>query len=140
GQRRGTTRSSSKETVAESTLPAAHCPLPTAQWRFTLGRTDDELAQLIRQDRIDILVDLAGHTTDNRLCMFARKPAPVQVTCFGYPNTTGLASMDYRLTDAYGDPPGMTDRYHSEELIRLPDVGWCYAPYASPDVAPLPAL
>jgi predicted O-linked N-acetylglucosamine transferase (SPINDLY family) len=111
------------------------------QWRNTYNLTPDQVAELIRQDGIDILVDLAGHTTDNSLLAFARKPAPVQVTWIGYPNTTGLQAMDYRLTDAISDPPGQTESCHSERLIRLPKTFSCYcAPAESPAVGSLPAL
>src|SRR5262249_57541340 len=74
-------------------------------WRSTCGLTDDEVAERVRADRIDILVDLAGHTDKNRLLVFARKPAPVQVTWLGYLNTTGLTTVAYRLTDDLLDPP-----------------------------------
>jgi predicted O-linked N-acetylglucosamine transferase (SPINDLY family) len=109
------------------------------RWRAIVGSSDAEVAELIRQDSIDILVDLAGHTAGNRLLVFARKPAPVQVTHFGYMHTSGLATMDYRLTDACCDPPGMTERYHTEKLFRLPNIGWCYQPPACPEVGELPA-
>jgi len=108
-------------------------------WRSILGLSDTEAADLILQDEIDLLIDLAGHTAGNRLGVFARKPAPVQVTHFGYCDTTGLVAMDYRLTDACCDPPGQTERFHTEHLIRLPHVQWCYAPPPTPEVGPLPA-
>jgi protein O-GlcNAc transferase len=96
-------------------------------WRSILGLADGQVADLIHEDQIDILIDLAGHTGGNRLGVFARKPAPVQVTWLGYPNTTGLAAIDYRLTDALADPPGMTDTLCCERLIRLPQTAWCFA-------------
>jgi len=111
------------------------------QWRWTTGQADAQVAELIRQDRIDILVDLAGHTSDNRLLVFARKPAPIQVTYCGYPGTTGLTTMDYRLTDGYADPPGQTEHYHTEQLVRLPQTFLCFRPSPSaPPVGPLAAL
>ena len=84
--------------------------------------------QQVRDDRIDILVDLAGHIGGNRLLVFARKPAPVQVTYLGYQNTTGMSAMDYRLTDEHADPPGMTDALYTERLVRLPESFFCFAP------------
>jgi protein O-GlcNAc transferase len=96
------------------------------EWHRIVGCTDERVAQKIRQDRIDILVDLAGHTAGNRLRVFARKPAPVQVTYLGYPGTTGLSKIDYRLTDALSDPTGKTEFLHSEQLWRLPVCNWCY--------------
>ncbi|HEC05415.1 MAG TPA: tetratricopeptide repeat protein [Thiolapillus brandeum] len=97
-------------------------------WRWTSRLTDDQLCEQIREDRIDILVDLAGHTANNRLGVFARKPAPLSVTYLGYPNTTGLAAVDYRFTDAVADPPGLTDCYYTEELVRLDRGFLCYKP------------
>ncbi len=110
-------------------------------WREVAGLTDGQLADLVRADRIDVLVDLAGHMAAHRLTVFARKPAPVQVSYIGYPDTTGLATMDYRVTDSLHDPPGLTESYHTEELLRLDPCCWCYAPDdEGPPVAPLPAL
>ena len=110
------------------------------RWRNIAGLSDEAADALIRADAIDILIDLSGHTAHNRLTLFARKPAPVQATWIGYPNTTGMSAMDYRLTDANLDPPGMTERYHSEQLVRLP-VSACFSPAAaSPEVGELPAL
>ncbi len=97
-------------------------------WRDIVGLSDSQVAELVRGDRIDILVDLKLHTADNRLLVFARKPAPVQVTWLGYPGTTGLSTMDYRLTDPYLDPPGLFDDFYAEESLRLPDTFWCYDP------------
>ncbi|WP_392533022.1 tetratricopeptide repeat protein [Nostoc sp. C117] len=109
-------------------------------WRDVYNMDDDQLADLVRFDDIDILVDLAGHTGSNRLLMFMRQPAPIQVTYLGYPNTTGLANINYRLTDTWADPPGLTDEYYTEELIRLPRCFLCYQPSpTAPAVMDLPA-
>lgn len=110
-------------------------------WHRIAGRTDDEVAARIRADGIDILVDLSGHTRGNRMPLFARRVAAIQVTWIGYPNTTGLATMDYRLTDCWADPPGLTESLHSETLFRLPGGFLCFAPQReAPPVAPSPAL
>lgn len=103
--------------------------------RDIAGMGDAEAAQAIRADGIDILVDLSGHTAGHRLGVFARKPAPVQATYLGYPNTTGLASIDWRLTDACADPRGDGDAVHSERLARLPGSFLCFQPPPdAPDV------
>jgi predicted O-linked N-acetylglucosamine transferase (SPINDLY family) len=111
------------------------------RWRSTVRMSDQEIALLVQSDQIDILVDLAVHTANNELLVFARKPAPVQVTWLGYPGTTGLSTMDYRFTDPYIDPPGLYDDCYSEESVRLPDCFWCYEPLSGQTpVASLPAL
>ena len=97
-------------------------------WRNVVGHSDEQLAELIRRDRIDILVDLCMHMGRSRLLVFARKPAPIQACWFAYPGTTGLSTIDYRLTDPHLDPAGLNDRYYSEQSIRLPDTFWCYDP------------
>jgi predicted O-linked N-acetylglucosamine transferase (SPINDLY family) len=113
----------------------------TDEWHDIAGLGDSLVAQRIRDDRIDILVDLAVHTVGNRMLVFARRPAPVQVTMLGMPATTGLAAMDYRVTDPYLDPPGSGDENYAERLIRLPHRFWCYRPPdGTPQVQPLPAL
>jgi predicted O-linked N-acetylglucosamine transferase (SPINDLY family) len=97
-------------------------------WSETFGLSDEELAQRIREDGVDILLDLTLHLGMNRLLVFARQPAPVQATFAGYPGTTGLATMQYRLSDPYLDPPGLNDAFYSEETICLSDSFWCYEP------------
>ena len=109
-------------------------------WRNILCWSDEELAQKIRHDTIDILVDLAGHTSGNRLLGFAHKPAPVQATWIGYHATTGLPAMDYIIGDRYLIPPE-EERYYVEHVLRLPNAYLCFSP---PDVeltpGTLPAL
>ena len=108
-------------------------------WREINGLTDDDAAELIRRDAIDILIDCTGHMSDNRLPLFARKNAPIQVSWIGYPNTTGLPSVDYRFADNHTDPPGERPLF-SEKLVRLENGFCCFAPpHNAPPVAPLPA-
>ncbi len=108
-------------------------------FRRLVGLDDDRARAVILADRIDVLVDLAGHTAHNRLGVFAARAAPTQVTWLGYPGTTGVAAMDFRLTDAEADPPGAEDSC-SEALVRLETGFLCYQPPAdAPDVAPPPS-
>jgi predicted O-linked N-acetylglucosamine transferase (SPINDLY family) len=110
-------------------------------WRNTVGMSNPQIADLVRTDRIDILIDLTMHMGNGRLLLFARKPAPVQVAWLAYPGTTGLSTIDYRLTDPYLDPPGHNDEHYSEKSIRLPDTFWCYRPMTVElEINPLPAL
>ena len=110
-------------------------------WHDCLALSDAALAEQIRADRIDILVDLTMHMSDSRLLVFARKPTPVQVTYLAYCGTTGLEAMDYRITDVYLDPPDSDQTCYSEQSVRLPWTHWCYeAPAVAPEVNPLPAL
>lgn len=110
--------------------------------RVMAVKSDEEVAHMIRADRIDILIDLAGHTGRNRLGVIARQPAPVQMTWLDYLGTTGLDAMHWRITDAVADPPGQTEDIHSETLLHLPDTQWCWEPPtdSAPPVADLPAL
>lgn len=104
-------------------------------WIPCHGMNDQQLAERIYADGIDILVDLAGHSAGNRLLAFARKPAPVQVTYMGYPSTTGLRSIDYRITDHYAEPAGLSEHVNVETLWRLPEIFCCYgATHGSPAV------
>jgi len=112
-----------------------------SHWRDTSRRSHAQVAQLIRDDRIDVLVDLAMHAAGNRMLVFARKPAPVQVTYLAYCSTTGLDAMDYRLTDPYLDPSGEGDAMYSEQSIRLPETYWCYPRNdQAGEIAPPPSI
>lgn len=111
-------------------------------WNPLVMLTDEEAAARIRADRIDILVDVAGHTADCRPLIFARRAAPVQISWLGYPDTTGITEMDYRLTDAVADPPGDSDAWHTERLERLPNGFLAFRPSvdaARPAAAPFHA-
>ncbi|HWE04002.1 MAG TPA: tetratricopeptide repeat protein, partial [Tepidisphaeraceae bacterium] len=99
-------------------------------WRNIAGAPDAKVAQLIGADKIDILVDLTVHMANHRLLVFARKPAPVQISWLGYPGTTGLETMDYRLSDPFLDPPA-NDSFYAERTLRLADTFWCYDPMIS---------
>nr|WP_235024785.1 tetratricopeptide repeat protein [Caballeronia arvi] len=115
-------------------------------WRDVHELSDEALAKLIRDDRIDVLIDLTLHMSRCRPLLFARRPAPVQVQWLGYPGTTGSSAIRYRLTDPWIDPPGRpdVDARYSERSIRLPETFWCIDPRVTsteaPKVGPLPAL
>ncbi|HXD86920.1 MAG TPA: tetratricopeptide repeat protein [Urbifossiella sp.] len=104
-------------------------------WRPICRLSDATASEMIRADEIDVLIDLSGHTAGNRLSLFARQPAPMQATLFGYPATTGVKSIGYRITDAYADPPGETESLCVEKLLRLPEIAWVYRP---PEGVPTP--
>jgi protein O-GlcNAc transferase len=108
-------------------------------WRKILGLSDIQTADLIRQDRSDILIDLTMHMVGNSLLMFAQKPAPIQVTYLAYCSTTGLQTIDYRLSDPHLDPIGSDESVYSEQTFRLPETYWCYQPITTPpDIIPPP--
>jgi len=109
-------------------------------WRDIYGIDEKKVASIVREDKVDILVELTGHTANNKLGLMACRPAPVQATWIGYPNTTGLPTIDYRFTDSLADPSD-TGQKHVEELVRLPGCFLCYTP--SPEAGPVvetPAL
>lgn len=104
--------------------------LPSENWRHVVGSSACEVAKLIRDDGIGMLIDLAGHTADNRLDVMVLKPAPVQFTYIGYPNTTGLKAVDFLISDATVDPPDTEQEEFTERLVRLPGCFLCYSPPA----------
>jgi protein O-GlcNAc transferase len=115
----------------------------TDVWRDVARLNDAELAEVIRNDRVDVLVDLPMHMTGNRLRTFAERPAPVQLSWLAYPGTTGVDGIDYRLTDPHLDPPGDPSPAalpYSERSLWLPDTFWCYDPSSAEQVRELPAL
>jgi len=110
-------------------------------WRDIQNLSHAQLAQQIRADQIDLLIDMTGQTPRHRLQAFAEHPAPVQITYGGYPATTGLSAMDYRITDSFLDPPGQSESHNSETLLRLKGSFWCYSLHEpTPNVNQLPAL
>jgi predicted O-linked N-acetylglucosamine transferase (SPINDLY family) len=109
-------------------------------WKNIDDLDDDSAADLIRADEIDILIDLAVHTEGNRLPLFVRKPAPIQMTWLGYCSTTGLSAINHRISDAFADPTDADLAYYTEKTIRLPGAQFCYPPpHDSPPISPLPA-
>lgn len=126
--------------VARPDLMTEHMKVLADHWRDISGIPDDQVEKMVRSDGVDILVDLAGYTGGCRLGLFARKPAPIQASWLGYLDTSGLAAMDYRLTDGFVDQESQ-DQFYVESLIRLPGSFLCYKPLPeAPDVASLPAL
>src|ERR1039457_2240669 len=114
----------------------------SSEWRECAGMEDDSIVKMVRDDRIDIIIDLAGHTGARiRLPVFSKGAAPVQVTWLGYPNTTGLSNIEYRITDSVADPDGVSDPWYSERLVRLPHGFLCYQPpIDAPEVVPAPSI
>jgi protein O-GlcNAc transferase len=109
-------------------------------WRKIVNLADDQLDRLIRQDEIDVLIDLAGHTANNRLSLFARKPAPVQASWIGYPGTTGIKAIDYYIADKFFLPETTFATQFSEKLVYLPSTA-PYTPFSlAPSIESLPAL
>ena len=110
-------------------------------WRDVARLDDQQIADLVRQDQVDVLVDLSLHAVGNRLLVFARKPAPLQITWLGCPGTSGLDTIDYRVSDPWLDPDPADDRWYSEKTVRLPHCFWCYDPLSDqPEVNELPAI
>lgn len=110
-------------------------------WKSIVGMSDELVTQIIQQDGIDILIDLAGHTAGNRILLFAHKTTPLQISWIGYPATTGLSTIDYKIVDSHTDPPGKTEQYFTEKLLRMKDCFLCYTPDRdAPSVSLLPAL
>ncbi len=110
-------------------------------WRDASPLGDEPLAALVRDDRIDVLIDLSLHSSGNRLRVFAMEPAPVQITYLGYCGTSGIDAMRFRLSDPHLDPPQMDLCCYSEQTIRLPETYWCYAPGGlAPEPSPPPVL
>jgi protein O-GlcNAc transferase len=111
------------------------------EWRSIHRVSDVAAKELIEKDQIDIMVELNGYFGNHRLTLMARRTAPIQICALGYCNTSGLSAIDYRVTDARSDPPGVTDQFHTEKLLRLEDCCWCYEPWdKTPDLRPPPCV
>jgi predicted O-linked N-acetylglucosamine transferase (SPINDLY family) len=111
----------------------------TDHWRSVAHLAHAEVADAIARDGIDILIDLSGHSGIPAFDIFARRPAPLQAGWLGYLCTTGLTRIDYRISDPVADPPGASERYHTETLLRLPRVQWCYRLMVDVASSPAPA-
>lgn len=111
------------------------------KWHDISRLHDSDVYELVKSDRLDALIDLAGHSGFNRLPVLALKPAPKLVTWIGYANTTGLSTVDYRIVDSFTDPEGLTDSYNSEKLLRMPHCFLCFSDAQSfPEITALPML
>ena len=104
-------------------------------WREVADLSNDQLVAQIQADEVDVLIDLSGHTGGNRLPVFARQPAPLQITWLGHPATTGIPAIQWRITDHYAEPEGLTEHLNSEQLYRMPEVFCCYQPIVAPEPA-----
>ena len=111
---------------------------PNCKWVTIKGKSNTELSDLIKGDNIDILFDLSGHTGDNRLDTFVLKPAPIQISYCGYPGSSGIKAMDYRITDSIADSK-KSEKYYREKLLYMPDCFLNYTPSIGTDLVPLPA-
>ena len=109
-----------------------------AAWRNIFAQTDDAVVGQVADDRVDILLDLSGHTKGSRLSILSHRPAPVQASVFAYPNTTGMTAIDHRVTDPHSDPPGQTESLWAEQLERLPHTAWVYLPPLEVNAPPGP--
>lgn len=111
------------------------------EWRDIAGWSDAQTADKVREDGIDILVELSGQNAGHLLKVMARKPAPVLAGNQGYAHSTGVRAIDYRIVDQYSDPPGMTEQFYAEKVVRLKQTNWVYRPPSdAPEVAPAPHL
>ncbi len=126
--------------VADSDDATRRLQTLTDHWQPIREMNERTFAECVAADKIDVLIDLSGHFAGNRLLGFSLRPAAIQMGLYGYPSTTGMKAMDYRITDSISDPPGATEQLWSERLLRLPEVGWVYQPPKdAPPVSPLPA-
>ena len=109
-----------------------------ATWRNIYGIEDDKVVDAIRADKIDILIDLSGHTAFARLMVLAKRPAPISAAVFAYPNTTGMKAVDYRISDPHSDPIGYTESLWTEQIDRMENAAWIYLPMLDYEINPNP--